>query len=114
MASLYPQDLLDSDCTTGSGSGLPFLVQRTVARQVALVECVGEQWVSLGDWTEGSHERTGVSKLLASESGPLRQDQAWVQMGILLGREWLGDGSGLDPSVGVGRNKANEGGPGLS
>ncbi|ELK19021.1 Serine/threonine-protein kinase receptor R3 [Pteropus alecto] len=33
-------DLLDSDCTTGSGSGLPFLVQRTVARQVALVECV--------------------------------------------------------------------------
>ncbi|XP_059970242.1 serine/threonine-protein kinase receptor R3 isoform X2 [Mesoplodon densirostris] len=34
-------DLLDSDCTTGSGSGLPFLVQRTVARQVALVECVG-------------------------------------------------------------------------
>ncbi|OBS81070.1 hypothetical protein A6R68_20705 [Neotoma lepida] len=35
-------DLLDSDCTTGSGSGLPFLVQRTVARQVALVECVGK------------------------------------------------------------------------
>ncbi|XP_038198146.1 serine/threonine-protein kinase receptor R3 isoform X2 [Arvicola amphibius] len=34
-------DFLDSDCTTGSGSGLPFLVQRTVARQVALVECVG-------------------------------------------------------------------------
>ncbi|CAJ0951002.1 unnamed protein product [Ranitomeya imitator] len=32
-------DLLDS--TTGSGSGLPFLVQRTVARQVTLVECVG-------------------------------------------------------------------------
>lgn len=45
-ASRYSQDLLDSDCTTGSGSGLPFLVQRTVARQVALVECVGEQWVS--------------------------------------------------------------------
>ncbi|MBZ3879007.1 Serine/threonine-protein kinase receptor R3 [Sciurus carolinensis] len=34
-------DFLDSDCTTGSGSGLPFLVQRTVARQVTLVECVG-------------------------------------------------------------------------
>uniref|UniRef100_A0ABK0L406 receptor protein serine/threonine kinase n=1 Tax=Rattus norvegicus TaxID=10116 RepID=A0ABK0L406_RAT len=34
-------DFLVSDCTTGSGSGLPFLVQRTVARQVALVECVG-------------------------------------------------------------------------
>lgn len=49
VASRYSQDLLDSSCTTGSGSGLPFLVQRTVARQVALVECVGEQWVSSGD-----------------------------------------------------------------
>lgn len=48
VASRYSQDLLDSSCTTGSGSGLPFLVQRTVARQVALVECVGEQWVSSG------------------------------------------------------------------
>ncbi|XP_021098799.1 serine/threonine-protein kinase receptor R3 isoform X2 [Heterocephalus glaber] len=34
-------EFLDSSCTTGSGSGLPFLVQRTVARQVTLVECVG-------------------------------------------------------------------------
>ncbi|XP_029450388.1 serine/threonine-protein kinase receptor R3 isoform X2 [Rhinatrema bivittatum] len=34
-------DLLDDYCTTGSGSGLPFLVQRTVARQITLVECVG-------------------------------------------------------------------------
>lgn len=49
VASWYPQDFLDSDCTTGSGSGLPFLVQRTVARQVALVECVGKQWVSPGN-----------------------------------------------------------------
>lgn len=53
VSSRYFQDLLDSDCTTGSGSGLPFLVQRTVARQVALVECVGEQWVSLGDGDQG-------------------------------------------------------------
>lgn len=53
VGSWYLQDLLDSDCTTGSGSGLPFLVQRTVARQVALVECVGEQWVSLGDGDQG-------------------------------------------------------------
>lgn len=52
VASRYSQDLLDSDCTTGSGSGLPFLVQRTVARQVALVECVGEQRVSSG----GGHQ----------------------------------------------------------
>lgn len=37
------QDLPSDDCTTGSGSGLPFLVQRTVARQIALAECVGKQ-----------------------------------------------------------------------
>ncbi|GCC40397.1 hypothetical protein chiPu_0024459 [Chiloscyllium punctatum] len=34
-------DLFDHSCTSGSGSGLPFLVQRTVARQITLVECVG-------------------------------------------------------------------------
>lgn len=32
-------DLLDHSCTSGSGSGLPFLVQRTVARQITLLEC---------------------------------------------------------------------------
>lgn len=36
------QDLLDHSCTSGSGSGLPFLVQRTVARQITLNECVGK------------------------------------------------------------------------
>ncbi|KAM9331078.1 activin receptor type-1-like [Gastrophryne carolinensis] len=35
-------ELLDESCTSGSGSGLPFLVQRTVARQVTLAECVGK------------------------------------------------------------------------
>lgn len=39
---LSSQDLLDHSCTSGSGSGLPFLVQRTVARQITLNECVGE------------------------------------------------------------------------
>ncbi|GCB78080.1 hypothetical protein scyTo_0021168 [Scyliorhinus torazame] len=34
-------NLFDHSCTSGSGSGLPFLVQRTVARQITLVECVG-------------------------------------------------------------------------
>ena len=33
--------MFDHSCTSGSGSGLPFLVQRTVARQVTLVECIG-------------------------------------------------------------------------
>ncbi|MFT7819412.1 activin receptor type-1-like [Arapaima gigas] len=35
-------DLLDHSCTSGSGSGLPFFVQRTVARQITLNECVGK------------------------------------------------------------------------
>lgn len=43
MATLFAQDLLNDDCTTGSGSGLPFLVQRTVARQITLMECVGKE-----------------------------------------------------------------------
>lgn len=43
VATLFAQDLLNDDCTTGSGSGLPFLVQRTVARQITLMECVGKE-----------------------------------------------------------------------
>ncbi len=35
------QDLYEHSVTSGSGSGLPLLVQRTVARQVTLVECIG-------------------------------------------------------------------------
>lgn len=36
------QDIFDEFCTSGSGTGLPYLVQRTMARQISLVECVGE------------------------------------------------------------------------
>ena len=36
------QALYDHSCTSGSGSGLPLLVQRTVARQVTLLECIGK------------------------------------------------------------------------
>ncbi|XP_052604973.1 serine/threonine-protein kinase receptor R3 isoform X1 [Peromyscus californicus insignis] len=66
-------DLLDSDCTTGSGSGLPFLVQRTVARQVALVECVGkgrygEVW--RGSW----HGESVAVKIFSS-----RDEQSWFR-----------------------------------
>lgn len=66
-------DLLDSDCTTGSGSGLPFLVQRTVARQVALVECVGkgrygEVWRGL--W----HGESVAVKIFSS-----RDEQSWFR-----------------------------------
>ena len=34
--------MFDSSVTSGSGSGLPFLVQQTVARQVRLDECIGK------------------------------------------------------------------------
>ncbi|XP_029821847.1 serine/threonine-protein kinase receptor R3 [Manacus vitellinus] len=62
------EDLLNDDCTTGSGSGLPFLVQRTVARQITLVECVGKEqgglpWCPsrcLGDATTTSGPRGGL------------------------------------------------------
>ncbi|VDI64999.1 activin receptor type-1-like isoform X1 [Mytilus galloprovincialis] len=36
------KEILDDSCTSGSGSGLPFLVQRTIARQVTLLECIGK------------------------------------------------------------------------
>ena len=41
------QDLRD-DCTnTGSGSGLPLLEQRTVARQITLLETIGTTCTSI-------------------------------------------------------------------
>ncbi|KFQ48535.1 Serine/threonine-protein kinase receptor R3, partial [Nestor notabilis] len=66
-------DLLSDDCTTGSGSGLPFLVQRTVARQITLVECVGkgrygEVW--RGVW----HGESVAVKIFSS-----RDEQSWFR-----------------------------------
>ncbi|KFO31431.1 Serine/threonine-protein kinase receptor R3 [Fukomys damarensis] len=66
-------EFLDSSCTTGSGSGLPFLVQRTVARQVTLVECVGkgrygEVWRGL--W----HGESVAVKIFSS-----RDEQSWFR-----------------------------------
>ncbi|XP_044277937.1 serine/threonine-protein kinase receptor R3 isoform X1 [Varanus komodoensis] len=67
------EDLLNDDCTTGSGSGLPFLVQRTVARQITLVECVGkgrygEVW--RGTW----HGENVAVKIFSS-----RDEQSWFR-----------------------------------
>ncbi|XP_005411975.1 PREDICTED: serine/threonine-protein kinase receptor R3 [Chinchilla lanigera] len=66
-------EFLDSNCTTGSGSGLPFLVQRTVARQVTLMECVGkgrygEVWRGL--W----HGESVAVKIFSS-----RDEQSWFR-----------------------------------
>lgn len=42
MLTWMLQEFLDGrSLTSGSGSGLPLLVQRTLAKQVALVECLG-------------------------------------------------------------------------
>lgn len=41
------QDIFDEFCTSGSGTGLPYLVQRTMARQISLVECVGRSFFLL-------------------------------------------------------------------
>ena len=30
-----------TSATSGSGSGLPFLVQRTMAKQIQLINCIG-------------------------------------------------------------------------
>ncbi|XP_061471203.1 serine/threonine-protein kinase receptor R3 [Rhineura floridana] len=67
------ENLLNDDCTTGSGSGLPFLVQRTVARQISLVECVGkgrygEVW--RGTW----HGENVAVKIFSS-----RDEQSWFR-----------------------------------
>lgn len=35
------QEYLQHSVTSGSGSGLPLLIQRTMARQVSLCECIG-------------------------------------------------------------------------
>lgn len=40
------QNIYDEFCTSGSGTGLPYLVQRTMARQISLVECVGQSHFS--------------------------------------------------------------------
>lgn len=36
------QEYLEQSLTSGSGSGLPLLVQRTLAKQISLVECIGK------------------------------------------------------------------------
>ena len=35
------QEVLEHSMTSGSGSGLPLLIQRTLAKEITLEECVG-------------------------------------------------------------------------
>ncbi|XP_041036337.1 activin receptor type-1-like isoform X3 [Carcharodon carcharias] len=66
-------DLFDHSCTSGSGSGLPFLVQRTVARQITLVECVGKG--RYGEVWRGMWQGENVAvKIFCS-----RDEQSWFR-----------------------------------
>lgn len=66
-------DLLEDNCTTGSGSGLPFLVQRTVARQITLVECVGKG--RYGEVWRGMWQGESVAVKIFSS----RDEQSWFR-----------------------------------
>ncbi|XP_005393455.1 PREDICTED: activin receptor type-1 isoform X1 [Chinchilla lanigera] len=66
-------DLLDHSCTSGSGSGLPFLVQRTVARQITLLECVGKG--RYGEVWRGSWQGENVAVKIFSS----RDEKSWFR-----------------------------------
>ncbi|XP_067880666.1 activin receptor type-1-like isoform X2 [Heterodontus francisci] len=66
-------DLFDHSCTSGSGSGLPFLVQRTVARQITLVECVGKG--RYGEVWRGMWQGENVAVKIFSS----RDEQSWFR-----------------------------------
>eukprot|EP00062_Callorhinchus_milii_P013009 gi/632960651/ref/XP_007896316.1/ PREDICTED: activin receptor type-1-like [Callorhinchus milii] len=66
-------DLLDHSCTSGSGSGLPFLVQRTVARQITLMECVGKG--RYGEVWRGQWQGENVAVKIFSS----RDEKSWFR-----------------------------------
>ncbi|XP_078463841.1 activin receptor type-1-like [Lampetra fluviatilis] len=66
-------DLLDHSCTSGSGSGLPFLVQRTVARQITLIECVGKG--RYGEVWRGQWQGENVAVKIFSS----RDEKSWCR-----------------------------------
>jgi len=69
MSTTTIQDLMTMTCS-GSGSGLPLLLQRTVARQVVLKECIGKGRfgeVRRGVW-RGSHVAVKIFSSLDEKS----------------------------------------------
>uniref|UniRef100_A0A8C9TPZ8 Activin receptor type-1 n=1 Tax=Scleropages formosus TaxID=113540 RepID=A0A8C9TPZ8_SCLFO len=66
-------DLLDHSCTSGSGSGLPFFVQRTVARQITLNECVGKG--RYGEVWRGQWQGESVAVKIFSS----RDEKSWFR-----------------------------------
>lgn len=42
MIGIAIQEFMEQSLTSGSGSGLPLLIQRTLAKQISLTECIGK------------------------------------------------------------------------
>ncbi|KAM7411923.1 hypothetical protein PAMA_021751 [Pampus argenteus] len=66
-------DIFDEFCTSGSGTGLPYLVQRTMARQISLVECVGKG--RYGEVWRGTWMGESVAVKIFSS----RDEQSWFR-----------------------------------
>ncbi|XP_028265346.1 serine/threonine-protein kinase receptor R3 isoform X2 [Parambassis ranga] len=66
-------NIYDEFCTSGSGTGLPYLVQRTMARQISLVECVGKG--RYGEVWRGTWMGESVAVKIFSS----RDEQSWFR-----------------------------------
>ncbi|XP_061114812.1 serine/threonine-protein kinase receptor R3 isoform X1 [Conger conger] len=66
-------DIFDEFCTSGSGTGLPYLVQRTMARQITLAECVGKG--RYGEVWRGNWMGESVAVKIFSS----RDEQSWFR-----------------------------------
>ncbi|XP_029974806.1 serine/threonine-protein kinase receptor R3 [Salarias fasciatus] len=66
-------DIFDEFCTSGSGTGLPYLVQRTMARQISLAECVGKG--RYGEVWRGTWMGESVAVKIFSS----RDEQSWFR-----------------------------------
>lgn len=63
--------LLENSCSSGSGSGLPFLVQRTVARQIVLCDLIGRG--RYGEVWRGSWQGESVAVKIFNS----RDEESW-------------------------------------
>nr|ADD80738.1 activin-like receptor 1-like protein [Pinctada fucata] len=67
------QEIIDQSCTSGSGSGLPFLVQATVARSINLLECIGKG--RYGEVWRGKYNDENVAVKIFSS----RDEASWLR-----------------------------------
>ncbi|CAL8086118.1 unnamed protein product [Calicophoron daubneyi] len=75
-----PNRPCDQSFTSGSGSGLPFLVQRTIARQIRLHECIGLG--RFGEVWRGTYEGEDVAIKIFSS----RDENSWVRETTIFNR----------------------------